>query len=293
MSTTIDPVAGAARAGGDPTGAFGIDWALIRRQIGGILRLEISKNLIGGRALILYVLAFAPVLLVSLWVVVPIDKGLGGPASGAAIFANIFPFYVRVSVYLSALLLFMSLYRAEILERSLHYYLLTPIRREVLTAGKYLSALIAMSLTFALSTALLFVLFCAPWGVGELMGYLFRGPGMGNLLAYVGIVILGCAGYGAVFLLAGQFFRNPLVPGLVLWVWELINFLLPPLLKKISVVHYLRSLYPIPVVEGPFAIIADPTPAWLSIPGLLVFTSLVLIAAGWRARRMEITYGGE
>jgi hypothetical protein len=37
----------------------------------------------------------------------------------------------------------------------------------------------------------------------------------------------------------------------------------------------------------------EPTPAYLSIPGLLVVTALVLAVASFQIRRMEISYGGE
>jgi hypothetical protein len=59
------------------------------------------------------------------------------------------------------------------------------------------------------------------------------------------------------------------------------------------VIHYLNSLVPVPISEGPFAVIAEPTPAWISVPGLLIVTALVLIAAGTRIRHMEIRYGSE
>jgi hypothetical protein len=68
---------------------------------------------------------------------------------------------------------------------------------------------------------------------------------------------------------------------------------MPPLLKKISVIHYLHSLTPIPVPEGPFAVVAEPTPAWIAIPSLIVVTILVLIAASYRIRHMEIRYGSD
>ena len=48
---------------------------------------------------------------------------------------------------------------------------------------------------------------------------------------------------------------------LLLYGWEWLNFLLPPLLKKVSVIHYLNSLVPVPISEGPFAVVAEPTPA--------------------------------
>ena len=77
------------------------------------------------------------------------------------------------------------------------------------------------------------------------------------------------------------------------WGWELINFVLPPLLKKLSVIYYLHSLYPIPLPEFFVTVAADPTPAWVTALGLLIFTALVLAFASWRAREMEISYGDE
>jgi len=123
--------------------------------------------------------------------------------------------------------------------------------------------------------------------------FFIDGAGMEHLFWYVLITVLACIGYGAFFLVIGLFMRNPIIPSLLLYGWEWINFLLPPLLKKISVIHYLNSLVPVPVSEGPFAVVAEPTPAWISIPGLLIVTALVLVAAGTRIRHMEVRYGGD
>jgi hypothetical protein len=107
------------------------------------------------------------------------------------------------------------------------------------------------------------------------------------------ITVLGCLGYGAVFLVIGLFFRNPMIPALIIYGWEWINFLLPPFLKRISVIHYLHSLAPVPVPEGPFAMVAEPTPAWLSIPGLLILTIVIMVFASIQTRRMQVSYSGE
>jgi hypothetical protein len=45
--------------------------------------------------------------------------------------------------------------------------------------------------------------------------------------------------------------------------------------------------------EGPFAVLAEPTPAWISVPSLLLFTGVVLFFASRHIRRMEISYAGE
>jgi hypothetical protein len=86
----------------------------------------------------------------------------------------------------------------------------------------------------------------------------------------------------------GLFFRNPVVPALIVYGWEWLNFLLPPSLKRISIIHYLHSLVPVPVSEGPFATVVEPTSPWLAIPGLLLLTLLVLVIASRRIRRMEM-----
>ncbi|MEM7583497.1 MAG: hypothetical protein AAF560_08965 [Acidobacteriota bacterium] len=282
----------------DESRSSGLDWGLIGRQIAGILRLELRRNLFSRRSFALYFLAFAPVGLFLIWAISPATSYFADPAQAVAqVFAPVFVGYLRTVIFLSALITFMSLYRSEILERSLHYYYLTPVRRWVLVVGKYCSALISSCAVFAVGTSMLFLLTCIPWGVGDASRYLFQGPGLGNLIGYVGIAMMGCLGYGAVFLLVGLFFRNAIIPAAFIWAWEWANFALPGVLKKISVVHYLRALYPIPlpenIAENFIAVASDPTSPWVSVPGLVIFTALVLAFAGWRAGQMEVNYEGD
>jgi hypothetical protein len=125
------------------------------------------------------------------------------------------------------------------------------------------------------------------------MRYFTEGSGLTHLLTYAGITVLACIGYGAFFVVVGLFVRNPIIPAVLLYGWEWLNFLLPPLLKKISVIHYLNSLTPVPVSEGPFAVVAEPTPVWIAVPSMLFVTILVLILAAYRIRHMEIRYGSD
>ena len=76
-------------------------------------------------------------------------------------------------------------------------------------------------------------------------------------------------------------------------MWEAANLLLPPLLKRFSVVFYLQSLYPVPLTRSLFEVVVEPPPAWIAIAGGILVTGLVLAFAGWRVRRMEVSYGGE
>jgi hypothetical protein len=175
----------------------------------------------------------------------------------------------------------------------LHYYFLSAVRREVLVVGKYMSGLITSVILFVGLTIVAMLLLYFPHFTSQSVRYFLEGQGTIQLLTYSGITILACIGYGAFFLVVGLFVRNPIIPALLLYGWEWLNFLLPPLLKKVSVIHYLNSLVPLPMQEGPFAVVADPTPAWIAIPSLVIVTAIVLAISASRIRRMEIRYGSD
>ena len=271
------------------------NWVLWRRQVVGILAIEAKKNLIGRRAMFVYLLAFAPVFLLALRLIVPVPKQAIDSIGGVSVmYAIIFrTFVLRLAVFFGCVGIFTRLIRGDMLERILHYYLLSPVRREVLITGKYLAGVLSTGLIFGVSTVLSYILLQAPAGWVAFEEFVIKGPGFGHLVAYVGLVVLACIGYGAVFLLIGLFFRNPIIPAAVILGWEYINFLLPPLLKKFSVIYYLESLCPVPIPQGSITILAEPAPAWLAIPGLLLVSGLILLIAGLKVRHMEISYAEE
>jgi ABC-type transport system involved in multi-copper enzyme maturation permease subunit len=265
------------------------------RQIAAIMRLELKKNFFGKRAVLVYLLALMPVGLLLLIAILP-------PAAREWLDFNAYPnlfsglynaLILRTVIFFGCAWIFMNLFRGEIVDRSLHYYFLSSVHREVLIAGKYISGLVTAAVLFVGVTVLSMLLLFFPHFYSASLRFFFEGPGLVHLLTYVGITLLACIGYGAFFIVIGLFVRNPIIPALLLYGWEWLNFLLPPLLKKISVIHYLNSLMPVPISEGPFAVVAEPTPAYISVPGLLIVTAIVLIAAGSRIRKMEVRYGSD
>jgi hypothetical protein len=269
----------------------GADVSLWLRQIGAILRLELKKNFFGKRSLLVYLLALMPIgLLMLVEIINPPDKPNQFPIIYSVFYNSLI---LRTVVFFGCAWIFMNLFRGEIVDRSLHYYFLSSVRREVLVTGKYVSGLLTSIILFTTVTIVCMLLVFLSRNFVSNARFFLDGPGIGQLLWYCAITILACVGYGAFFLVVGLFFRNPIIPALLLYGWEWINFLLPPLLKKISVIHYLNSLVPVPISEGPFAVVAEPTPAWISIPGLLIVTALVLILAGTRIHRMEVRYGSD
>jgi hypothetical protein len=270
-------------------------WSLWLRQIAAIMRLEVKRNFLGKRAVLIYLVALMPIGLLAMIAILPTPgRDWLDFSTYPKIFSVIYGgLILRTVIFFGCAWIFMNLFRGEIVDRSLHYYFLSAVRREVLLAAKYLSGLVTAIILFTSVTVVSMLLLFFPHFFSASTRFFLDGAGMGQLFSYVVITILACIGYGAFFMIVGLFFRNPIIPALVLYGWEWINFLLPPLLKKISVIHYLNSLVPVPLSEGPFAVVAEPTPAWISIPGLLIVTVLVLIAASSRIRRMEIRYGSD
>jgi ABC-type transport system involved in multi-copper enzyme maturation permease subunit len=272
-----------------------VDWALWLRQIGAIFRLEIEKNFLGRRSILIYLLALLPLFpLFILALVRPPGREWQDFNQYSVIYAILYNgLILRTVVFFGSAWIFMNLFRGELVDRSLHYYFLSAVRREVLVVGKYVAGLVTSMILFTGTTVIAILLLYFPHFYSQSLRYFTEGRGLSQLLTYAGITMLACVGYGAFFLVVGLFVRNPIIPAVVLYGWEWLNFLLPPLLKKISVIHYLNSLVPVPVSEGPFAVVADPTPAWIAIPSMLGVTILVLILAAYRIRHMEIRYGSD
>jgi len=266
-------------------------------QILAIGRLELKKNFSFRRALPLYLLAALPLGI------------FGGHAIGYArgwtschgtedltVFAGVFQLFVlRLVVFFGCVAIFLNLFRGEVVQKSLHYYFLAPVRREVLVVGKYLSGLVTAASIFGASVAISYFVLCRHLAATPSAG--LAGPALHHLGAYTGVTVLACAGYGAVFLLLGMLFRNPIVPAIAVLVWESLIVFFPPLLKKISIIFYLESLCPVRVpFEGPgrlFAITANPTPVYLALPGLVLLAVVIVALAAVRIRRLEIRYGTE
>ena len=129
------------------------------------------------------------------------------------------------------------------MDKSLHFYLLSPVPRPILAIGKYVAGLFATSVVFAASVALQFYGLLRGFASASVHEYLQKG-GWNQILAYMGVAVLACAAYGSIFLAAGLVSRNPTVPAALLLLGESVNAFLPGTLKMVSVVFYLQSLCP-------------------------------------------------
>ena len=217
------------------------------------------------------------------------------------IFAGVFQyFYLRLAIFFGCLGIFMNLFRGEMMDKTLHFWFLIPARREVLLAGKYLAGLIASVLIFGTGAALSFALMLWPQDPAQLSAF-WQVEGAVHLFWYAAAAGLACAGYGSVFLASGLLLRNPILPAVVILLWDSINGILPTLLQKLSVLYYVQALCPTPPpvnANAPLLVRllsapAEPPAAVVSVLGVMAVTAVVLWISSKAVRRLEINYGVE
>ena len=189
---------------------------LWKRQILAIIRIDLARTFFSKRGLWIYLLALSPALpMFGHWLFTDRRDQLGDDVQ---VFAGIFQFfYLRIAIFFGCVGIFMNLIRGEMLDKSLHYYLLGPVRREVLIAGKFISGMLAAITIFCGSVLVQWVGMFVHHPSDLLWAFLFNGPGMSHLLSYILAAALACIGYGSVFLWAGVRYRNPLIPAAGFW----------------------------------------------------------------------------
>jgi hypothetical protein len=267
------------------------------RQVLAVQALELRKRFIGKRSIPVYLLALIPLGLFGVRAIAMLLFHLSDDsiAHDQVVYAVLYrTLILRFVVYFGCVAVFVPLFRGDILDRSLHYYLLAPLTRRTLTIAKYVSGLSAALILFNGVTFASWTLLYLAHGPAALAAKLASGHGLLELGAYLLVTSLACVGYGAIFLAAGVFFKNPIVPAVAILGWESINALLPPVLKKISVIHYLESLCPVSIPQNSgLEFLADPASPWVAIPAIFVLTAILLTVAARKVGRLEALYGVE
>ncbi len=242
-------------------------WRLFGSQIFILVRNEVRRNLFTRRRIWIYLLALIPVLIILAHVILDRNEP-AGPAqieNDTQVLAGIVQlYYLRLGIFFACMAVFTWLFRGEIVERTLHYQFLAPVRREVLVVGKFLAGAVVATALFE---------------------------------SYLLVTALACLGYGAAFLALSLLFKNPIIPGVVIMGWETIAPIFPGWAQRLSVTFYLKQLCPVSLpIRGPlaiFTIVAEPVSPFIAALGLLSLTIAILALSCFLIHRMEITYTAE
>jgi len=274
-------------------------WRLYGSQVSVLVRNEVRRNLFTRRRIWIYLLAFLPVLMILAHVIFDRNEGAGPGQleNDTQVLAGIVQlYYLRLGIFFTCMAIFTWLFRGEMVERTLHYQFLVPVRREVLVVGKFLAGAIITIALFEMAVLACFYLMYSRFGSAG-KSYVFDGPGVGQLGSYLLVTALACLGYGAVFLAFSLLFKNPIIPGVVIMGWEAVAPIFPAWAQRLSVTFYLKHLCPVTLpIRGPlaiFTILAGPVSPFVAVLGLLFLTIAILALSCFLIHRMEITYTAE
>jgi ABC-2 type transport system permease protein len=129
-----------------------------------------------------------------------------------------------------------SLIADEVEDKTITYLFTRPVPRRSIVMGKYLAYLVCATSVVLPSVMMVFML---------MVPFRDMATAFGPLLRNLGVLALGLAAYGAVFLLAGVVLKRPLVAGLVFaFGWEQIALVMPGYLKHFTIAYYLQALVP-------------------------------------------------
>ena len=274
-------------------------WRLYGSQVSVLVRNEVRRNLFTRRRIWIYLLAFLPVLMILAHVIFDRNEGAGPGQleNDTQVLAGIVQlYYLRLGIFFACMAIFTWLFRGEMVERTLHYQFLVPVRREVLVVGKFFAGAIIAIALFEMAVLACFYLMYSRFGSAG-KSYVFDGPGVGQLGSYLLVTALACLGYGAVFLAFSLLFKNPIIPGVVIMGWEAVAPIFPAWAQSLSVTFYLKHLCPVSLpIRGPlaiFTIVAGPVSPFVAVLGLLFLTIAILALSCFLIHRMEITYTAE
>lgn len=272
-------------------------WQLYASQVAVLVRNEVRRNLFTRRRIWVYFLALIPVIIILIHYFVDKNNSPAQIEEDGVVLAGIVQlYYFRLGIFFACMGIFTWLFRGEMVERTLHYQFLVPVRKEVLVVGKFLAGAIISIALFETAVLACFYLTYSRFGAAG-RSYVFDGPGLGQLGSYLLVTALACLGYGAVFLALSLLFKNPIIPGVMLMGWEAICPIFPAWAQRLSVTFYLKNLCPVNLpADGPlaiFTIVAEPVSPFLAVFGLLCLSLAILVLSCFLIHRLEITYTAE
>jgi ABC-type transport system involved in multi-copper enzyme maturation permease subunit len=167
--------------------------------------------------------------------------------------------------------------------KTLTYLFVRPIPKPVIMLGKYLALVwIALLLVLPSIVSSYLILY-----LGSDLGPFFEDAGA--LAKDLGIVALAILAYGAFFSLLGAWLKHSILAGLLYaFGWEGIIPYLPGYLRKLTITHYIQSIFPHDDTPGAIAmLVGERTPPLESVLTLVLLAAFFLSTACLILREKE------
>jgi len=219
------------------------------------------------RMRVFILLSLIPVVLMLILRVMETAGSLAADAS-ADFFAKVMlVLYFQLLIPVLALFFGSTIVNEELDNKTLVYLTTVPVSRRAVLLGKYLAALLQAALLVGGGFLLCFL--------AAAVTRLGQADAWEELAVFLGTALLALFCYSALFTAAGAFMKKSVLIGLFfVFGWESVVQYFPGVTQKFTIIHWIKSLLPVPPGEGGFLIFQlQPSPALESV--------LMLLGAGF------------
>lgn len=233
------------------------------------------------RTRVFILLAMVPVLLM---LAARVMESVGSVSAGDT--ANFFV-HIMLSLYFQLLIPVLALFfgtsivNDELDNKTLVYLTTVPVPRRAVLLGKFLAAFLLAALLVVAGFLLCF-LAASLTRLGDIAAW-------EELGLFLGTSLLALFCYSTLFTALGAFMKKSILLGLFfVFGWESVVQYFPGVTQKFTIIHWVKSLLPIPPGEGGFLIFQlQPSPALESVVMLLGAGLLFLYLAVFIFQRKE------
>jgi ABC-2 type transport system permease protein len=164
-----------------------------------------------------------------------------------------------------------ALVSEEVEGKTLTFLFLRPVPKPTIMLGKFLALIwISVILVLPVIVASYIILYA---GSNAFLG------DMANLGKDLGVVILALLTYGSLFCLLGAWLKHPMLVGLVYaFGWEGIVSYLPGMTRKLTITHYVQSIFPHETATGAFAMLMGRRADWQEAILTLILLSVFFLS---------------
>lgn len=233
----------------------------------------LRSGLRARRTRLFILLGLLPALLM---IAVRLLEGSGAVEAGAS---GQFFSHLMLSLYFQLLIPVLALFfgsgvvNEELDNKTLVYLTSVPVRRRDVLLGKYLAAFLLAALLVVAGFLLSFL--------ASAIERLGDPDAWGELGLFVGTALLALLCYSALFTALGAFMKKSILLGLFfVFGWESVVQYFPGVTQKFTIVHWIKSLLPLPPGQSSFLVFQlQPSPPLQSVLTLLVLGALFLVLA--------------
>jgi ABC-type transport system involved in multi-copper enzyme maturation permease subunit len=201
-----------------------------------IFRITFDQTIKSKKTIFMLLVTFLPVFLTLYYRIAQTELFVPPPL----VLVHVMMFYLLFVSILVALFYGNAMIGDEVDNRTIIYYFTRPIPKYTIMIGKFVAYIASVFLIIIPPMLISFLIIASDRDMSRDFAIT-----VDIFARQLGVVLLGLIVYGSIFMFFGTSLKHPIISGLLLaFGWEKIMLVVPGLIRKFSVAHYLISAFP-------------------------------------------------